>query len=246
LLAFAVLGKSRLISNGAVGTVNRSRRSPTLPLVALLLSASATSCASLGYSGSRNLRDWYLGRSGFGETFEHERPGRKCSYSGIAVHHVTERRAPWFGHFRVPDLVIQLAGGVDYPERIICVAEETRSRFVEMQMTDTDPRAQLEPVGEPIFVEQKVYIGHGVRFPRGSSEAHVAFDMVDAGIIDCIIPYRLWNSDADGLDKLLWTLGVPVKALGNGLCTLIRAPVYAVHDIAKLVALPMAARHFAR
>lgn len=64
--------------------------------------------------------------------------------------------------------------------------------------------------------------------------------------MDRIIVYRLSSSDADMLEKLVRAPGTPVKAPATSATAIFGASVHAVHDIVKLVVLPMAAGHFAR
>jgi hypothetical protein len=93
-------------------------------------------------------------------------------------------------------------------------------------------------------VEITDYYGTLETIPRGSVVQHFAFDVIDAGLLDCLIPYRMYMSNAEDREKVIHTLALPGVVLVNGVVCLFKAPYYALHDIVKTLLLPLGIVHY--
>ncbi|MDJ0802435.1 MAG: hypothetical protein QNI97_06165 [Desulfobacterales bacterium] len=127
------------------------------------------------------------------------------------------QRHPYYLHFRTPEILLQPQGGRNYPERQ--TAENRAGGF-------TSNRISCEKVSQ------------GWETFR--------FDVVDAGLVDTVIPYRKSSAINDreeggGRKSLNYAQGL---LSNSGLTVVMKAPVYIVHDILKTLYIPVAGTYY--
>ncbi|MCB1192024.1 MAG: hypothetical protein H7A23_22285 [Leptospiraceae bacterium] len=125
---------------------------------------------------------------------------------------INEYRHPLFLWLRTPEHIFNPQGGAYFPE----VQERTFSKK-----------------GKKCVVNQT--------FKRGE-KTDFEFQVMEAGIIDAAIPYRIWTAeDKDIPQKLGLTVANTVFILpANIVVKVFNLPFYVAHDIAKLSLIPVA------
>ncbi len=170
--------------------------------------------------------EWYFGRPGLLNTYEIVNPEDKCTSEGTDVLvRIEEERHPLFLHFRLPETIINPQGGFYFPK-------VSRDCII------------LNRRGEKGDLEYDTKLDRKSKSTSGSRASIMLGGF--SGVIDTIIPYRLWtakdvNSDvATGFSILAPIMGF----LNIGLIFYIEIPVYFVHDIMKTVAIPFAGIYY--
>ncbi len=224
----------------------RFLRAFCVSLLFVLPLLSGTGCRSLSFNKKKSFADWYFGPTGFQESLTETRRQRRCEGTWASGAAIQEGRKPYYGHFRIFEVIWQPAGGTQYPERLICPRTQIKTRTRRVQMRHTDKRGQDVPVGDPYFVEEKYHVGRFTSVPRNSAAEHLGFDINDAGIIDCLIPYRLLNADMRTDERLGGLMILPFTALMNLGMGTARVCIYGAHDVVKTCMIPFALVRFDR
>ncbi len=183
-------------------------------MLSCLVCLTLSSCSVFQLSEYDGFGDLYLGSAGFVGAAD-------AAESPI----VPDERAPWFGHFRTPEILVQPAGGLQFPGY----------RALEgggWSLTGLDGRELVFTYYEP----------HRVRTYRGEIPSPVPYSAFDAGLVEVLIPYKAITSSESVRHKL----GAIVRApfwFAFGFC--FRIPVYVAHDVMKTSMIPIAAWFYA-
>ena len=208
------------------GTVKANERCRVLRLILpWMMLVPVTGCSVFEWSRYDSFGEWYVGPAGFTHAMEGE-----SSREGLLV-----SRPPIYGHFRLPELLIQPAGGWTYPKRITI----TNSSLVDAINAGLEAQRQADMYGHGTASYMRV------TEREDGPENSVFFDWWDAGIVE-IIPYRTWASDEGVGYKIGITLLQPLNSTMTALYSLIiRGPCYIVHDSLKTVTIPFAGIYYA-
>lgn len=187
-------------------------------LVLTLATLASGGCSIFQLGKSKSFGDWYVGPPGFSRGLDQNSKTR-----------LNGKRSPIFGHFRLPEIIVQPHGGLEYPSRYT----QTTDSMLEAMST----QMALQP-GETATVTV-FFKSRG----EGNPEDSLAFDMFDGGLLE-IIPYRLYTSKKGIGYKLGMTLVEPLITLMRGIGLFVRAPAYAIHDTVKILMIPVAAIYY--
>lgn len=200
-------------------------RAGTRRVLGMLLGLGAlapfSGCSPFQLASYDSFGDWYIGKAGINNALD----TRQRQFRPGDV--IQEPRPVIFGHFRLFEVLWQPVGGVHYPDRVTSVTPYWR-----------DDDSGLEEDGTFAARRRK-----SRRRERGDADGRMAFDMIDGGVID-MIPYRLLASEATGPEKAVGSLLQPVIILFQVALDVFRVPVYAVHDVSKILVIPVAAFYY--
>ncbi len=207
------------------------------------LAISTTGCGSLSYSGKKSFSEWYIGPVGYAATVERSRFHRKPN--SFKVGRILQRRVPIYGHFRTPELIWNPTGWHQFPARIVYPSRDEARRFSHLARHRIDKFGNEKPVEYLSIDDQPVREGEPLAVPRGTYVDFVGFTVGEAGLLDTLIPYRVFSSKASALDASITKfLSSPFYVLFNALGIVVRAPVYVTHDLAKTLLIPAALIHY--
>ena len=195
----------------------------TTPVLRLLLVLASTlmvsGCSIFEWGEYNSFGEWYIGPAGMTKALS-----GTGSDEGLRVD-----RPPIYGHFRLPEIIFQPAGGLTYPSR---------------RTTSNDDLAKI--------ISYAAAASSGDSHPgfsysivsRNGPEDSLAFDWGDAGLVE-VIPYRTYFSDKGIGYKIGITLVQPLTSAINVLTTAFwRLPACVVHDTLKTATIPFAAIHY--
>jgi hypothetical protein len=168
--------------------------------------------------------EWLIGPPGFDKAL-----GGKDNKEGLLG-----SRFWIYGPFRLPEVVIQPAGGLTYPKRWTVTNSSLMDAFAAMG----EARQQAQYTGYGTATYTRV-----TKLENGPDNS-LYFDWFDAGAIE-LIPYRTWASDKGVGYKIGMTLLQPFNTTMNLMMTIVRGPIYVTHDALKLVTLPVAVVYYA-
>lgn len=129
---------------------------------------------------------------------------------------IKEERHPFYLGVSIPELIFNPQGGTHFPET------------VEMEFSES----QLKCVPTKTYIRDE--------------KASIAFQVMDAGIIDAAIPYRVWNTNewSKG-EKIGFTIINPIIFLpANIIIKVYQLPFYLVHDVFRITLIPAAAIYY--
>ncbi|MCB1190039.1 MAG: hypothetical protein H7A23_12550 [Leptospiraceae bacterium] len=236
--------------------------------IIVLLSFLLSNCGTLRFQKYDNFGDWFFGKPGYrgayfgyepsdSERFDHIatirdmlRSSRECGPLGILIF-------PVIAFFSIGSVVhlykynIERASGSyddpDYFDNMYCseVISESRQPIYLWLRT---PELIFNPQGGVFFpaMDKRAFSNKEKQcivvksYERG--ERGFYFQAFDAGIIDSLIPYRVWTEDGlDPSDKFKNTIKsiffvIPVK--------LFQLPFYVIHDVSQLLLIPTAAIYY--
>lgn len=222
-------------------------------ILSVLVCSTFSGCSFMRVKDYDNFYDWYIGEPGFAGAI-----GIK-KYRGMTLPAlansviIREKRPSIYGHFRIPELLWQPAGGLTFPKMEVSPLE---------WQENPNPSAPsgFDSAGKKSFHE----FGHNADIiEKGiiSSENIIAFHEKEAGLIDNMIRYRIWFVEEDEylfeyepgrklttLSKIAYMTGLPLpiyQALGLYDMALFRTPAYIIHDTGKTLWIPIAAIYYA-
>jgi hypothetical protein len=194
-------------------------------LVGLALLVLGTSgCSVFRLADYDGFGKWLIGPPGFDKAVS----GKKTK-AGILG------KRPWiYGPFRIPEVVLQPAGGLTYPKRWTVTNGSLMDAFAALG--EAQSQARSTGYGSATYTR--------VTKLEDGPDNSLYFDWFDAGAIE-LIPYRTWASNKGVGYKIGMTLLQPLNTTMNLLMVIVRGPIYVTHDAFKLVTLPVAVVYYA-
>ena len=193
----------------------------------LLVLASAfvfSGCSIFEWGKYDSFGEWYIGPAGITKMMEGTR-----SDEGLKVD-----RPPIYGHFRLPEVILQPAGGLKYPRRRTI----TNASLGDAIAATAEAQNQARATGYGSASYTRVTI------ITDGPEDSLNFDWNDAGLVE-LIPYRTYFSDKGIGYKIGITLVQPLNYTMTAIMSIFfRAPVYVFHDSLKTVTIPFAALYY--
>ncbi len=175
-------------------------------------------CSAFQFDDYESFGDWYIGGAGFNKTlsanWKRPQPGDL----------LFEARPKIYGHFRLFEIIYQPIGGAEFPDRITATADKTRyfkPGHLEVE-EDREPTRRRE---------------------RGDPRNTMAFNTLDGGIVE-FVPYRYYSAELPGSQKVARTFVQPGVIFAQVALDLLRAPLYAIHDVVKTLMIPVAAVYY--
>ena len=166
-----------------------------------------SNCSIFQFKSHNSFSNWYFGKPGMENAFKGKYFENKDCYDQ------SERRHPYYLHFRIFEVIFNPQGGAKYPD----------------YLTKCNPEANSQ---------EKI------------DDIHMGFNIGDAGLIDALISYRYVSyinsrSDSSAIHYILIPF-VSIASVGlNLLSDIVRIPLYVLHDVIKLVAVPFAGIYYA-
>lgn len=227
-------------------------------ILAILLAFFVLNCGTLRFSRYNSFGEWFIGDPGYrGMYFGYEpadkdrwKLKRGCNSAEVAAV-ATVFLFFWVYYYHIE----RSLGFYDDPneyEDMFCsnyINEYRQPLYLWLR----SPEIIFNPQGATHFPEvweRKFSKTHNACIPvkryLHGDKIDLEFHVMDAGILDAAIPYRVWNSNEwEGIEKFGFTIINPFIFLpANIFIKAFQLPFIVVNDVSKIILVPIAATYY--